>query len=74
MKKEADFEHVDIYQWNSLHYACRHGDFEMVKILVEKAKININSTNSSGFTALHIAAKNGFMEICKYLIEDAPVD
>lgn len=39
MKKEANFEQFDIYQWNSLHYACRHGDFEMVKILVEKAKI-----------------------------------
>ncbi len=46
----------------------------MVKILVEKAKINVNSTNSSGFTPLHIAAKNGFMDICKYLIDETPVD
>ncbi|MBM3773225.1 MAG: hypothetical protein FJW27_18445 [Acidimicrobiia bacterium] len=40
-----------------------------VKLLVEKAKVNVNVTNEAGFTALHGAAFKGLNEIIEYLVK-----
>lgn len=40
-----------------------------VKLLVEKAKVNVNVTNQAGFTALHGAAFKGLNEIIEYLVK-----
>ena len=51
-----------------LLYASKWGNFEIIKLLVEKgANINIKAVN--GDTALSIARKNNNEEICNYLTE-----
>ena len=67
----ANFESTDKHDWTALHYACLHGRLQMVRILIEHARVDIDRVNSSNNTALHIAAKNGHLEICKYLVEEA---
>ena len=42
-----------------------------VSLLVEEARIAINSKIASGYTPLHIAARNNRLLICKYLVEKA---
>lgn len=40
-------------------------------LLVEEARIGVNSKVASGYTPLHIAARNNSLTICKYLVEKA---
>ena len=48
--------------------ACQKGDFEKVKLCIEK-KANINFMNSKKWTAFLWASCNGHVDILKYLIE-----
>jgi hypothetical protein len=66
-----NLDHRDNCEWNALHHACQHGHLDCVKVLVEEAKISVNSVTSSNNSALHTAAKNGHLEVCKYLVEEA---
>lgn len=68
---QLNLDHRDSSDWNALHHACQFGQLDCVKVLVEEARLNVNSVTSSGNTPLHIAAKNGHYFICKYLTEDA---
>ena len=70
-KRQDAFKHHDVNQFNALHYACMYGHSRCVILLVEEARIAINSKVASGYTALHIAARNNRREICKYLVEEA---
>ena len=54
----------DNCEWTPLHYAARSGHLDIVKILIEKGKVNIDSINSNGNTALHLAAKNNHYSVC----------
>lgn len=51
-----------------LQRACKKGNFEEVKDLIERGA-NPNESDFCGFTCLHEAALNGNVEIVKYLIE-----
>lgn len=44
------------------------GDLETIKLLIEKEKVDVHSTNEYGYTALHQAARKGHLEIVKYLM------
>ena len=52
-----------------LFMSARDGDFEMVKYLVEKKKIDPDSTCDDYDVPLHFAIKNKHNDIAKYLIE-----
>ena len=52
-----------------LFMSARDGDFEMVKYLVEKKKIDPDSTCDDYEVPLHFAIKNKHNDIAKYLIE-----
>ena len=54
-----------------LHYLCRRGNLDSIKIIVEKTCVDLNARTYSDNTALHIAAKNGYFEIVQYLVEEA---
>ena len=73
IKKDINKEYMldckDNCEWTPLHYAARSGHLEIVKTLIEKGKVNIDTINSNGNTALHLAAKNNHHSVCQYLIE-----
>jgi ankyrin repeat protein len=52
-----------------LHIAARHGNKELMKILLAKDSSMIDARNKFGYTALHIAAWNGDVPIAKLLLE-----
>lgn len=52
-----------------LHHACRYGDLESARILID-AGADVNATGEHGATPLHMAAKNGTSpELVRYLLE-----
>jgi len=52
----------------ALHMACNHGDFEIVKLLVEKG-VDVNATADFGQTPLYLAKNNNFPKIEKFLLQ-----
>lgn len=63
---------VNLYAYNShlsaLHYACKHGNYEGVKVLINTPGINLNALSAHKWTPLHFAAENGFVEILGLLV------
>ena len=59
-----------------LHWACRHGLLDVVKLLIEKHRISpeVNLHGEHEETPLHLAAVEGHLEVVKYLIEEAGCD
>jgi len=63
-----------VYRYNSinataLYIACRYGQFEMVKLLVEN-KAEINKRDAEGITPFTEAVSSENMDIIQYLIEN----
>ena len=54
--------------FNALHETCRHGQHELVSLILNKG-IDIHMTNKDGDTALHHAVRNAKIEVCKLLIK-----
>ena len=54
--------------FNALHETCRHGQHELVDLILKKS-IDIHMTNKDGDTALHHAVRNAKIEVCKLLIK-----
>ena len=52
----------------ALHIACKVGDEEVIKLLVEHGA-DINARDGDGFTSLHLAAIHGNMQVVKKLVE-----
>lgn len=53
-----------------LHYACTHFKLDIVSLLVQKYKVNINEKSVMGHTALQMACWGGSLKIVKYLIQN----
>ena len=51
-----------------LHLAAEMGSFQLVQLLVQSCKTDLNATTYSGCTPLHIAAGRGQIEIVAYLV------
>ena len=71
-------ENTDVCDgYNLLHIACKKGNFEMVKILIENGA-NINATsgnNDNRTTALHLCCQNeNSLQILEYLLSFAEID
>ena len=58
----------DDYGNTIFHIACKKGNLEMIKLLIEKG-IDLNTQNDSGNTSLHYACNKGNLEIVKLLIK-----
>ena len=52
-----------------LHFAARRGNDEIVKVLLEHPKVNVNARDSSGKTALHVACSEGQIRVCQLLLD-----
>ena len=49
--------------------ACIHGGLDIVKLILEKASININHENIQGMSALSISSQKGDLEIVRQLLK-----
>ncbi|XP_048247261.1 ankyrin repeat and KH domain-containing protein 1-like [Haliotis rufescens] len=54
---------------NILHYACHGGHIDIVKHIIDEAKLNINTRDILGRTALMIAATYGHKDVFELLVE-----
>ena len=59
--------------YTALHYSCRYGYVNMVRILV-KYKANVNAKTNSGDTPLHVAVLYHQLEVITTLINDLDCD
>ena len=58
-------------RYSPLHNACRHGNVEIVKYLIEEIKCNVDSkVPRINDTLLHIACRYGSQGVAKYLVEN----
>jgi ankyrin repeat protein len=55
--------------YSPFHIACEVGNYQVVKILMETKRININKVGPSGTTPLYEACKNGHTETVLILVE-----
>ena len=53
-----------------LHRACEKGRLNVVKYLLEDAKVDSSCRDVDDLTPLHIAAPNGELSVVKLLVED----
>lgn len=52
-----------------MNCAAIKGDFELLKILIEKGNANVEETSPKGCTALMYASRGGNTQMVKYLLE-----
>ena len=59
---------ADIEGFTMLHYACRYGQVETVKLLLERNPGSINRVSNIGETPLMMAARASNLVIVKQLL------
>lgn len=52
-----------------LHYAVDDGLIDVAKVLIEKARIPLNTLDQSGWSALHLASGHNNVEMVKLLLD-----
>src|SRR5690242_15950598 len=62
-KKERDYEQTP------LHVACDAGRGEIVQLLLDKYKVEVNPVDKNGWTPLHHAAASAQLPICELLLQ-----
>ena len=77
----TDVNAIDRYGYSILHRACRCGNLDFVKFLVEECNADISlcayvddELIDEGGSALHQACLSGNLELVKYLIETCKAD
>jgi len=64
-----DVDSKDHWGLIPLNCAAIKGDLELMKILIEKGKANIEEQSPKGCTALMYASRGGNADMVKYLLE-----
>jgi ankyrin repeat protein len=54
--------------------AARNGHFDIVRSLIEEAKVDVNEGGHYNWTVLHYAALSGELNVVKWLVEEANAD
>lgn len=54
--------------WRPIHYACRHGSIEMVKLLINK-NVDLEAENSYGWRPIHAVCRYRSLEFLKLIME-----
>ena len=60
--------------YTALHWAAKHGNIEIIKLLAGKHQADVNIKSHGGYTALHIACQQGHHDIFDILVEKFEAD
>jgi len=72
---EANPNEPDILGWTAFYGACFEGHTEVVELLLNDKRININKAETSlGQTPFNVACRNGHIETVKLLLNDKRVN
>ena len=55
--------------YTGLHWAAKHGNLDMVKLLAGTYQANVNVKSHGGYTPLHIAAQHNHQEVFDLLVQ-----
>jgi len=55
--------------YTALHWACKHGNLDLVKLLAGTFQANVNAKSHGGYTPLHIAAQCNHQEVFDLLVQ-----
>ena len=59
---------ADSNGWTALHHACKYGDYESVKFLLDNYA-SVNKFSNKGYYPIHVAALFDKSNIIKLLLE-----
>ncbi|KAI2494587.1 serine/threonine kinase [Fragilaria crotonensis] len=59
---------------SALYVASQEGHLEVVRLLLQKKKVDVNLQRDSGATALYVAIQNGHVEVVRALLQNNKVD
>ena len=71
---KANIKAQDDSGGHAAYFAAREGNFEVIKLLVEKDETVVNLKGVFGHTPLIAASCNGSIEVCKYLVTEKRAD
>ncbi|KAI1289878.1 Ankyrin repeat domain-containing protein 16 [Halotydeus destructor] len=54
--------------WTPLMMACTKRSLNMIRLLIEKGKANVELKNKDGWTAFHLASRQGHLDIISYFV------
>jgi len=55
--------------YTALHWACKHGHLDLVKLLAGTYQAAVNARSHGGYTPLHLAAQHGHQEVFDLLVQ-----
>ena len=55
--------------YTALHWACKHGNLDLVKLLAGNYGANVNAKSHGGYTPLHLACQFGHQEVFDILVK-----
>ena len=55
--------------YTGLHWACKHGNLDMVKLLAGTYQASVNVKSHGGYTPLHLAAQHNHQEVFDLLVQ-----
>lgn len=58
---------ADFNGYTALHWACKHGDENIVKLIAGTYKADVNARTNGGYTSLHVATQFGRNDIFELL-------
>lgn len=68
--READIDNLqDESGWTPFHIACSVGNFNIMSMLFDTLRANLDLPTCQGVTALHLAVAKKHITICKYLLD-----
>ena len=65
LAKSKDF----ITGYTALHWAAKHGNLDLVKLLAGNYQVDVNVKSHGGYTPLHLACQFGHQEVFDILVK-----
>ena len=74
LDKFKDVDKREEHGFTFLHLAAQHNKPDLITLLINERKINVNQTNYAGDTPIHVAATWGAKDALTTLIELSGID